>query len=368
MKLLFLTVIPSPYQRQLFTALAARGDVDVQVFYFTAGAHDRSWAIPDLHPFETILPGRTLTRLGPSAHWNPGIMGRIAQADPDLVIVSDYSAVTAQVAMRGMARRGLPFVFWGEVPGFSTRGQLGTFLRRQLQAPLRHARAIAAMGSVAVPAYRALCPGLPVANIPYFCDLAPFRAARDAATTDPDTIDVLFSGQMIPRKGFDVLLTAFDRVARSHPQLRIVALGGGPAQDEYAAAVPADLRDRVVFLGHRDPADLPQVFAAADLFCLPSRHDGWGVVVNEALGAGLPVLVSDAVGAGPDLVQDGETGFITPAGDADALAQVLDRLAGDAALRARMTEAVCAAAARWDVDEGARRWASLAHDLLGPKA
>ena len=136
MKLLFLTVIPSPYQRQLFTALAARGDVDVQVFYFTAGAHDRSWAIPDLHPFETILPGRTLTRLGPSAHWNPGIMDRIAQADPDLVIVSDYSAVTAQVAMRGMARRGRPFVFWGEVPGFSTRGRLGTFLRRQLQAPL----------------------------------------------------------------------------------------------------------------------------------------------------------------------------------------------------------------------------------------
>lgn len=372
MTLLFLTVMPSPYQRQLFTALAETPGMDIAARYFTGGAHDRAWKLPDMHPYEKVMPGRTLSRLGPSAHWNPEVMAEIDAINPDLVVVSDYSAPTAQLVMRRLARGKTPFVFWGEVPGFSKRGAVGSFLRRRLQAPLGAAAGIAGMGSVAVEAYQALYPGKPVFNIPYVCDLGPYRAARAAAEaagdTEKDTIDILFSGQMIHRKGVDVLIDAFARVAPNHPKLRLLLLGGGPEQETYAARVPEALKPRVIFLGHRDPADLPGIFARADVFCLPSRHDGWGVVVNEALGAGLPQVVSDAVGAGPDLVIPGENGMITPVGEVAPLALALEQLAGDDALRTRMAARATEMAAHWNVDEGARRWRAAAKTLLSKKA
>ena len=328
MKLLFLTVMPSPYQRQLFQAIYNAGKIELQVFYFTEGAHDREWQRPDLMPFETVLEGRTFSALGPSAHWNPGVMQKFDRVAPDLTIISDYSALTAQLVMRKLSAHRHKWVFWGEVPGFSHRGMIGSFLRRRLQAPLEKADAIVGIGSVAVSAYEQLFPGKPVFNIPYFCDLAPFRTAREMAPPN-QFIDILFSGQMIDRKGFPDLLAAFDRIARKNPALRLRTLGGGPEKAAYQEMVPDDLRNRVVFHGHKDPRDLPEVFASADIFCLPSKHDGWGVVVNEAIGAGLPIVVSDAVGAGGDLVTHGENGFITPVGDVDALSRALHILASD---------------------------------------
>lgn len=365
MTLLFLTVMPSPYQRQLFIELERR--MPIQVRYFTGGAPDRQWLLPDLMPFERVMPGRTIARLGPSAHWNPGVMAEVAAANPDLVVISDYSALTAQYVMRRLAFSRKAFMFWGEVPGFSKRGPVGTFLRARLQAPLRKAAGIAAIGSVAVEAYQRLFPGKPVFNIPYFCDLKPFQAAR-AVAKEKQTVDVLFSGQMIDRKGVDVLIEAFLKVGPVHPTLRLLLLGDGPERERLAATVPVALRDRVLFLGHKEPSDLPHVFAAADIFCLPSRHDGWGVVVNEALGAGLPILVSDAVGAGRDLVRTAENGFVTVAGDAAALADRLALLALDAGMRRRMSCRSSELAQGWGVDEGARRWTSAFMGTLSASA
>ena len=95
----------------------------------------------------------------------------------------------------------------------------------------------------------------------------------------------------------------------------------------------------MIFLGHRAPAELPGLFAEADAFVLPSRHDGWGVVINEALGAGLPIIVSDGVGAAHDLVTHGVNGLITPAGDACALRDALVLLACDPLRRRAMADA-----------------------------
>ncbi len=364
MHLLFLTVMPSPYQRQLFAAMARASGISVDVAYFASGAHDREWRMPDMFGNETVMAGRTLNWLGPSAHWNPGVVGRMAAAQADLVVISDYSALTAQVAMRHLARKGRPFVFWGEVPGLSPRGAMGRFVRRRLQSPLRDAAAIAGIGVVAMEAYRARFPEKPVFNIPYFCDLAPFRAARAQAGEVGDTVDILFSGQMIARKGVDLLIAAFAQVAPAHPRLRLLLLGNGPERERFAAMVPEGLSSRVRFLGHREPADLPSVFASAQVFCLPSRHDGWGVVVNEALGAGLPIVVSDAVGAGRDLVVPGRNGFVFPSGDVPALAAALDALAGDAALRRDMAAEAARLANCWDLDEGVRRWREAAARVL----
>jgi glycosyltransferase involved in cell wall biosynthesis len=175
----------------------------------------------------------------------------------------------------------------------------------------------------------------------------------------------LYCGQLIHRKGVDGLVRAFARVAAEHPRAELRLAGDGPLRAELEASVPPALRPRVRFLGFRQPAELPGVFADADVFVLPSLHDGWGVVVNQAVGAGMPVVASEAVGAAHDLVRPGENGAIFPAGDEDALAEALRRFAAD-------PESVGPAGARSreraaDLlpERGAEQWHRICLDVLG---
>jgi glycosyltransferase involved in cell wall biosynthesis len=362
---LFLTGMPSPYQRELFDALHSDSRIEIRVLYYTYSDHDRHWSIPSLSPYEKVLPGKTFGWLGPSAHVNPSIIAALRHDASDLFILSDYAAPTTQIAMRYLNWRKKPWVFWGEVPGLRSRGRLRGFTRDRLQRPLSGAVAIAAIGSVAMKAYQELFPQIPVFNIPYFCDLARFKAAPgERANRLNSTIVILFSGQLIERKGVDLLLRAFIRIAHRLPTLELHMLGTGPALETLRKLIPPDLSCRIHFLGFKQPAVLPAIFATADIFVLPSRHDGWGVVVNEALGSGLPIIVSDRVGA-RDLVDDGRNGLITPAGDIEELADALLRLGQSAEMRRSFAAASAARAAHWGLEEGVRRWIELYDNVIG---
>jgi glycosyltransferase involved in cell wall biosynthesis len=359
-RVLFLTVMPSPYQQELFYALHSDGRMDIRVLYYSRQASDRNWSSPSLRPYERILFGQRINVLGPSAHINPTILSVLSREPSDLVIISDYSAPTAQIAMRYLNLRRKLWVFWGEVPGFCARGRVGSLVRRQLQQPIaKGAAAIAAIGSEAVEVYRGLFPNIRVFNVPYFCALENFRtAARERWKRKKETVDVLFSGQLIKRKGVDVLISAFARVSHQVPELRLRLLGTGPALPNLTRLVPPELRNRIEFLGFQQPNAIPEIFAAADIFVLASRHDGWGVVVNEALGAGLPLIVSDRVGA-RDLVKHGCNGLITRAGDIDSLASALLTLGQSGELRKSYSCSSKLEAAHWSLDEGVRRWNEL---------
>ncbi len=355
--------MPSPYQRQFLGALAADAEFEVSVFYYTAAAPDRDWRPDALAPFERILDGRTLDWLGPSAHWNPTAVRDLDAFGSDLVVVSDYSSLTAQRVMRWLRHR-CPWVFWGEVPAMRRRGPLGRAVRWALQRPIARADAIAAIGSRALPAYRHLNDRAPVANIPYHCDTEPFVRAAAGRRHDKSRVTVLFSGQMIERKGVDPLLQAFVTVAERHAEAQLVLVGAGPELERYRAATPDRIAGRVHFLGFRQPAELPKLFAEADLFVLPSRHDGWGVVVNEAVAAGLPIVVTRGVAAADDLVREGVNGFVVPVDGVTALASALDELLSSADLRRRFGRASSELAADWTLAKGVERWRSLCARVL----
>jgi glycosyltransferase involved in cell wall biosynthesis len=93
----------------------------------------------------------------------------------------------------------------------------------------------------------------------------------------------------------------------------------------------------VSFAGFVQGDELRQAYLASDIFVLPTRgHEGWGVVVQEAMAAGLAVVVSDRVGAGADLIEDGQSGLVFAAGDTDRLAECLLRLCEQHELRAKL--------------------------------
>src|SRR5262249_47758160 len=130
----------------------------------------------------------------------------------------------------------------------------------------------------------------------------------------------LYVGRLAPEKGVDILLAAFDGVDGE-----LVVVGSGPEEERLRALAPA--RTRV--LGQLDRDRLPAWSAAAEVLGLPSLSERWGMPLNEAAAAGLPLVATDTVGAARELVEPGRNGFVVPAGDFASLHDALRHLSTD---------------------------------------
>lgn len=126
-----------------------------------------------------------------------------------------------------------------------------------------------------------------------------------------------------PEKNLEALIKAFQQSGLSDDH-RLRIIGGGPLKEQLTGLV--DARRQVELLEWVSYNELPDHYARARYFILPSLFEPWGLVVNEAMAAGLPVVVSDACGCAPDLVTE-NSGFVFPASDEESLAALLDRLA-----------------------------------------
>jgi glycosyltransferase involved in cell wall biosynthesis len=153
---------------------------------------------------------------------------------------------------------------------------------------------------------------------------------REELGVREDDVIVLSVARLAPEKGHDVLVRAV--AATGDPRLVLVLAGEGPERARLEA-LARELGVRLVLLGDRPWERIVDVYAAADVFALLSEREPWGVVVNEAAACGLPLVLTDRVGAAHDLLEEGENGFLVRAGDVAAAADAFRRLAGDAVLR-----------------------------------
>jgi glycosyltransferase involved in cell wall biosynthesis len=157
-------------------------------------------------------------------------------------------------------------------------------------------------------------PAEKVHALPLGADLELF--SPDEPRPDDTDLVFLFSGATIHRKGFDLLLQAFDRVRAEHPGVRLRLVG---SRGDAAHLLDRRGTDGIDVLGAIPQPELAAELRRADLLVLPSRNDSYGMVVAEALASGVPALVSEMVGA-KELIAPGKTGWIVPVGDAAALA------------------------------------------------
>lgn len=141
---------------------------------------------------------------------------------------------------------------------------------------------------------------------------------------------VLFVGYLFERKGLKYLLEAVQQLAR--PDVTLLIAGDGPDADQVRSQFAGN--DMVRLIGHVDGEAKQLAYTAADIFVLPSLHDDWGLVVNEAMSYGLPVIVTDAVACRHDLVRG--NGLVVPSADSAALREALDKLLSDEDLRKQM--------------------------------
>lgn len=197
----------------------------------------------------------------------------------------------------------------------------------------------------------------PVYRFPYAADndwfaleSAPWRARRGAWRKaqgwGEDDLVVLGVLKWHPREDPLTLVRAFIALRGAVPTARLVLVGDGPLRGEIQTAL-AGHREAVHLPGYVPYRDLPRWYALADVFVHPAASEPWGVSVNEAMACGLPVAISAGVGAGIDLVAEGETGMVFPVGDASALAQRLAALARDRGRCTAMGHAAQTRIARW---------------------
>jgi glycosyltransferase involved in cell wall biosynthesis len=355
MRLFILTHSPSPYQVELFDQIARDSGVTLTVAYLFGSDPDRKWNRPvGAHRQIVLKEGEAhLVRAGQE------------MSVADLAVFNYYVDAVSGAFIRERAALRRPWCFWGERPGFR-RPVLGVLGRRWKLRALHRCRApIWGIGRFAVEQYRREFGGQRAYHdIPYFSDLARF-APPATVTRDPaGQRTFLFSGALIERKGVDLLARAFRDVAAERSDVRLKVLGDGPLRARVSRLLEPVAR-QVEFLGFKDWPELPAVYHAADFLCVPSRHDGWGLVVPEGLAAGLPVIGTDRTGAAIEFLQNGSNGWLVPAGDEAALRAALREAASlPEAKLGEMRRAALESVSAHTLEEGARRFLAAAREAV----
>jgi glycosyltransferase involved in cell wall biosynthesis len=208
----------------------------------------------------------------------------------------------------------------------------------------------------------------PLYRMPYAVDNHYFQSRSEEASAgraelrselnlNPARRVILFASKLQSRKRCGDLVAAYknlltDVPLEAHPYLVIVGDGEERAALERQAA--EDGLEGVRFCGFRNQSELPRFFDLATVFVLPSRHEPWGLIVNEVMNAGRAVIVSDEVGCQPDLIDDGVEGCVFPVGDVAALTDALRRVLATPETAVAMGQRALAKIQTWNFEEDVR--------------
>ena len=359
MKVAIVSTHPIQYHTPWFRELARR-NIDLTVYYALLPDQQQqavgfgepfAWDIPLLEGYQwALLPNsRKEPRLSGFFHSStPAIHSRLSGTMPDAVILTGWQSLPLIQALWAAVRLRIPCILRGESNGLRSRPLWVRGLHKQLFSFIDAFLCIGKLNREFYLGY-----GIPEQRIfsaPYFVDNQRFadqfcqaRRERDALRIrwkidDPSAkhqerrICFLFAGKLEPKKRPLDLLRAFEAASRANSDIHLLVVGTGELMDE--ARKFAESRSLpVTFAGFLNQTEITQAYAAADCLVLPSDYgETWGLVVNEAMSCGLPALVSDRVGCGPDLVEERVTGGVFPCGDVETLAGKLREFANSAEL------------------------------------
>lgn len=353
---------PIQYQAPLWRALAQSGVVKLKVFYAgDHGVNERvdplygqafAWDIPLLggYDYEFVrsveVPG--LPKL--SNRYPTGLCHRLKAGRYEAVLINGYMNAAAWAGYRTARKLNIPILLRGDSHLYGRRTSVSTAVKKPLlRRFLSGVSFCLAIGEWNRRYWKYFgMSSQQIRTTIMAIDNARFRVAasenRERSSQlraewgvgAGDTV-FIFVGNFGHHKGIDVLVEAFLDLRRSRDAVHLVLIGAGPLDRELRSRTART--SAVHWPGFINQADLPVYLGAADVFVLPSRFEPWGLVVNEAMACGLPAIVSDAVGAGPDLISGPDAGQVVPAGDAAALVAAMERSC-DPMMRGRWREKI----------------------------
>jgi glycosyltransferase involved in cell wall biosynthesis len=298
---------------------------------------------------------------------NPAIINRLRNGRFDAVLIHGHQYSTMLMAVFAAKLTKTAKLMRSETHLKLRRSPIKLFLRKLLLMPYyRQFDAFLAIGSLNASFYKAFqVPMEKIFIVPYAVDNQFFARPRETLNDQREEIRkaynlpqkkpvILFVSKLQERKHPLHLLKAYALLSEEGSDASLVFVGSGEQEETLENFVKQNNVPDVTFLGFRNQKELPLLFSISDLFVLPSENEPWGLVINEAMAAGLPIIATQEIGAVPDLVHDNVNGFTYPAGDIQALSQHLRVLISDRQLRSRMGKASKSIIDEWDYDRGVR--------------
>ena len=250
----------------------------------------------------------------------------------------------------------------------SLSSQLGSRVTRRLKEPIiraifRQMDGFFSIGSLNSEFYKRFGAAQnKIFNVPYavdneffqkMCsDAAPRREKlRASLALEPNRPVILFASKFIARKRAVDLLEAYIRLSEdgsSEPYPYLLFVGSGEEQESLESRAAQTGWSSIKFLGFKNQTELPAFFDLCDVFVLASEAEPWGLIVNEVMNAGRAIIVTDQVGAAPDLVIDNENGYVVPARDVGALSDRLKTVTSNPNIAKRMGESSLRRIQEWD--------------------
>lgn len=333
LKIAIVTNELAPYRTPVFNRLAAQPGLQLQVIACAEREPNRLWTYAPLGCGCTVLRPRHLVWRGRYIHHNPDVLAALRRFGPDLVVTDGFNP-THLYAYAYARLRGLAHVAMTDATADSEAGltPLHRWLRRRVYAGSQTFVSASGGGQALFDNYGA-------SHAQRFSSCLCVDNAAFAAPALAAEFDLLFCGRLEPVKNpaFAIDL-AVELAKRAGRRISLLFVGDGSlmAPLRRAAALFPGLVE-VTFAGRAAQDELPAWYASARLFLFPSRGEPWGVAVNEACAAGLPVLCSPHAGAAGELVRDGENGYVCRL-DLALWADRAEPLLADAALRRRFAE------------------------------
>lgn len=369
---------PIQYFAPLYAYLNSQPDLEVTALYLSnvsiRGGKDAGfgrevkWDLDLLAGYQYKFIGKTFAQNILQSFWSlvaPELWWEIRSENYDALWLYGHQYAANFVALAAAKSKGIPVLMRGE----THLGLKRTLAKRALRRPVmnllyRSCDRFLAIGTANKNFYRAM--GIPPDRIfltPYAVDNDRFIRSANLAKRDRAEVRaqcgipeaepvILYAAKLTQRKHPEHLLEAANRLrsltGRSHS---ILMVGSG----ELEAPLQAYCRDHglthVKFCGFRNQTEMPQFYAACDIFVLPSENEPWGLAINEAMCAGLPIVTTKEVGCVLDLVSDGVNGFTYQTGDVPALSNALCRLVENDELRKAQSEASRARISTWGYAE-----------------
>lgn len=320
MKVLLWTTVPSHYMRHFVSALRYTG-VDITVCYYSRMNEERKalgWNDPqELPGGEHFVEQKTGAALESVGDWRERI--HIVPGCGELFL--------RQLAVK-LSMSGVPWVHWSEPSHPGLRRWLSMPRKRWYGGMInRYALGALGIGVKAIEDIR-LWGVKPqrISFMPYSCNGGNRRVRPDAQCDEfvNGARAFIFIGRLCRRKAVDMLLYAFAAAAKKAPEWKLLLVGNDGAGGAYQQlARRLGIEERVLFRGAVPADEIFCAINAADVLVLPSRFDGWGVVINEAASMGLGIVASDAAGASYHLVDHGVNGFRFRSGNQENLTRAM---------------------------------------------
>lgn len=325
------------------------------------------WDVDLLAGYPSVFLGAAATSRTPRGFWSlvcPQVWTEISSGRYDAVLIHGYSYAANILAFLAAKTHGVAVLVRSEThAGLRRNSWRGRVRDAVLTLAYKFIDGFLAIGTANRAYYVGLgVPERKIFDVPYAVDNDRFMAAAAMARDQRAEIRkryglpaigriVLYASKLMRRKHPDHVIRAFARLQAEGSGAVLFVVGAGEMESELKALAEMLNPGSVVFGGFVNQSELPRVFAACDVFVLPAENEPWGLVVNEVMCAGKPVIVSCEVGCVPDLVKHGVNGYVTESRDIESLLVALRQILSDDRRRREMGEASLSIIGRWGYGE-----------------